>query len=175
MKTITLIFALFISLTAMADLKSRDLCKQPKKAAALKEKISTAFNKFDGTNPETLDLFYSDDVLYTDPILSVSGLKEVKLLLTHTYKNVEMLNYEFSEFICENNKISASYVLSIQIKGLNGGSPYKVNGNSVFHFNRDGLVKKHQDYFDLGSMVYEKHPLTSATILAIKAALGKYK
>ncbi len=162
------------SLTAFAGAQTTDLCKNPLKAAAIKHKISTSFNAFTGTNVEILEKFYTQDVDYMDPISTVKGLDNVKKLLAKTYQNVQMLKYNFFDFICENNKVSASYNLDIQIAGLNSGNPYVVKGTSVFHITQDGLIAKHRDYFDLGSMVYEKHPLTGVAIKSIKSALGKH-
>lgn len=164
---------IFFASSANASEKSLDLCKNPDKASAIKQKIAISFNSFTGSNTEVLESFYSDDVQYSDPISSVIGLPSVVKLLTQTYKNVQMIKYNFFDFICENNRISASYNLKIQIAGLNGGQPYIVKGSSVFEINGMGLVKSHRDYFDLGSMVYEKHPLTGIVIKKIKAGLAK--
>ena len=161
------------SIFASSVLPSLNLCQDEAISGALKQKIATSFNTFTGSNTEVLEQFYSPSINYQDPISSIQGLENVKKLLTRTYKNVQSLRYSFFDFICESNKISASYELTIQIVSLNGNKPYLVKGTSVFHFDENGLVTKHRDYFDLGSMVYEKHPLTGSTIRAIKAALAK--
>lgn len=151
-----------------------NVCANPAAYKVVKLKISNSFNQFTGTNVEVLEQFYAPNVKYSDPISTVTGLDNVKKLLAKTYRNVQSLRYAFFDFICESNRISASYKLNIQISGLNDGKPYIVEGTSVFRVNSEGMVVQHKDYFDLGSMVYEKHPLTGGTIRAIKAGLAKH-
>ena len=135
------------------------------------EKIISFYNKFNGKNLEILNQFYSDDVQFQDPITKTDGLDQLKKHYTKSYQNIKLIRFDFSEFIQTDNKYSCTWVMNVAVNGLNGGKEFQVSGISILHFNSDGLITYHRDYFDLSEMVYEKLPLIGSVIGQIKKRL----
>ena len=137
-----------------------------------KNKVTKAFNNFNGKNDSSLDSFYDEDVEFTDPVKKIKGLKNLKAYYAHAYKNVISIEFDFKETLQEDKKFGASWVMTLAARGLNGGKPFPVHGFSHFHFNDESLVVYHRDYLDLGEMVYEKIPLQGLLISGIKKMLS---
>lgn len=138
-----------------------------------RQKIQSAFNNFTGKNLESLNSFYSSDVLFMDPVVEVKGLERLKGYYSHAYENVKSIRFEFAETIQEGNRIGAAWTMRLSVSRLNGGKEYEVPGYSVFRFNEQGLVDYHRDYVDLGSMVYERLPIQGQIIRGIKSLLKR--
>lgn len=137
----------------------------------LEERIIQAFNKYTGKNHEILDDFYAPDVHFIDPVTNIFGLERLTLYYIKTYKNVESIKFNFTDFIEDKNKLFAQWTMTLQVKGLNSNSPFEVEGASLFEFNSENKVVYHRDYVDLGAMIYERLPVIGALIQLIKRKL----
>ena len=135
------------------------------------DQIVSNFNNFNGTNLEILDLFYSSDVHFVDPVKNIRGLNELKSYYRHVYKNVRSIRFDFWHFIEHENSVVGEWNMKLRARGLNFGNEFSVAGCSVFKFNGEGLVSEHRDYVDLGKMVYEQIPALGLLISTIKKKL----
>lgn len=137
----------------------------------MKKEIVSAFNEFTGKNLGRLDQFYAQDIHFVDPVHDIKGLDRLKSYYENMYKNVKSIHFYFHEFIEEGSKCTGTWTMKLAVSGLNGGDPFEVEGISAFHFNSQGLVNYHRDYFDLGSLVYERIPVQGMIIRKIKKML----
>lgn len=135
------------------------------------EKIIQTFNQFNGNNLTYLDSFYDPDVEFTDPLVKISGIDNLKKYYQHSYSLVQSIRFDFSDIIQNQNNVMAPWLMHIQVKGLNDGQLYSVNGLSHLIFNKRELVIQHRDYLDLGEMIYEQIPIQGYIIKKIKKKL----
>ncbi len=136
------------------------------------EKIISLYRDFNGKNLSLLDSFYSSKVKFSDPSVEIEGLSLLKKYYAHVYAPVNEIHFDFSEILHEGHCYTASWLMRISVKGLNGGRPYNVRGLSRLNFNQEGLIEVHRDYLDLGEMIYEKLPLQGAVIRFLKKYLN---
>ena len=134
--------------------------------------IKKTFNGLDKNNLLILNNFYDENIDFTDPIGNIKGLSLLKKYYAHVYANVISINFDFQQVNYQNDFYFAKWIMNIQVKGLNGGAPYPVEGFSVIKFNDHNKVDYHRDYLDLGSMVYENIPVLGKAIKLIKKKLG---
>lgn len=136
-----------------------------------KQKIIHTFNQFNGSNIQSLNDFYSSNIIFSDPAHQIQGLDNLKNYYQRLYKNVESIHFDFKRFIQEGPILSGEWTMKLQVRQLNGGKPFEVQGASFFEFNADHLVVIHRDYFDLGAMLYEKIPGLGHLIKVIRLRL----
>jgi ketosteroid isomerase-like protein len=118
-------------------------------------KIKQAFNEFNGRNAQVLSLLYDEGVIFQDPVQEVKGLKNLEKYYQHAYKNVKSIKFDFKDFVLQEEKLVATWVMQAEVNGLNRGKAIQVDGVSLFFFNKEDKVVYHRDYLDLGQMVYE--------------------
>ena len=129
---------------------------------------------FNGLNSQTMNLvyeFYADNVKFEDPIGSHDGVEATKKYYENLYKNVESIRFDFSNHVCSENQCVSMWTMHLKAKGLNGGEPISVIGNSFFKFNAQGKVEYHRDYFDMGEFIYERIPVLKNIINFVKERL----
>lgn len=118
--------------------------------------IQKIFNEFDGKNLNLLNDFYSQDIVFQDPLHKVEGFSSLQNYYSKIYKNVQSIRFDFQKFVSQDDEVVGFWTMSLKAKGLNQGALFEVQGVSVFIFNSENKVKYHRDYLDLGEMVYEK-------------------
>ncbi len=118
--------------------------------------IQKIFNEFDGKNLNLLNDFYSQDIVFQDPLHKVEGFLSLQNYYAKIYKNVQSIRFDFQKFVSQDDEVVGFWTMSLKAKGLNQGALFEVQGVSVFIFNSENKVKYHRDYLDLGEMVYEK-------------------
>ena len=128
------------------------------------------FNELRATNTEILDEFYSQNILFEDPVGKISGLSSMKAYYKNMYMEVEEIRFDFKN-IAENEGIYFfTWDMWLKTPNLNKGKKFVVQGVSEIHFE-NGLVKYHRDYFDMGEMVYERIPVVGWLVKKIKKRL----
>ncbi len=134
-------------------------------------KIRELYTAFDGKNLSILESYYSQSVAFQDPAFSCQGLDALKAYYAHAYQHVIAIQFDFVDIFNSGNKYSASWMMRIRVRGLNAGKEYQVSGNSILHFDAEGLIEYHRDFLDLGEMVYERIPVQGFLIQKIKQRL----
>jgi ketosteroid isomerase-like protein len=139
-----------------------------------KQKIQELFNSFDGKDLSMLNLYYSNEVIFIDPVVNIQGLDNMKSYFLSAYENVKNIKFEFNDILNTESKYTAIWTMHLQARGINGGAPIVVHGVSILHFNDQGLITYHRDYLDLGAMVYERLPIIGILIRKIKKILSHH-
>ena len=141
----------------------------------LVEKIKYFFANLSATNIDLVDTFYHSEAHFIDPLVDLSGGSKIKAYYSHIYQPVEEIKFEFTDFICEGQKISAFWTMHLQAPKLNHGKLFSVPGISHLVFDpQTQLVKYQRDYYDVGDFIYERIPVLSIIIKWIKTKLNKY-
>lgn len=137
------------------------------------EKIRTFFNTLSKDSIDLVDEFYDADVLFRDPIEEIRGIKDMKTYYASMYKNVRSITFQFQEIYSKEDSSVAVWVMTFEAEGLNSGKAIKVEGTSrmIFHPDTDKVVF-HQDYFDVGQMVYEYVPVLGGMIRFVKGRMA---
>ncbi len=135
-------------------------------------KIKLLYAQFNGKNLDLLDQYYAGDVSFRDPVTQIQGLENLKQYYSHAYQYVNSIEFLFSDIWHADERYCAEWEMKLSAQGLNSGKIFSVHGVSILHFDSQGLIRRHQDYLDLGEMVYEQIPIQGYVIKAIKHRLN---
>lgn len=127
---------------------------------------------FQGMNKDNLSQmvpeFYDSQVEFQDPVHKLKGSDQVKNYYSELYKNVEKINFDFTNVFEDKNTVIAVWKMTLETDSLKGGEPVVVEGNSVVTFNDAGKAVYHRDYFDMGEFIYENVPVLGFVVKKIK-------
>lgn len=140
-------------------------------ADQMSEKIRAGFNAFNASNPGVLDEFYAPDAVFQDPVTRVEGLDRIRSYFMAVYRGVRSIRFDFAEIVVAGRTCTATWTMTLDVKSLNGGRPYQVEGVSILRFNQSGQVEYHRDYLDLGAMVYERIPVIGKLVSLVRRGL----
>lgn len=135
------------------------------------EKAKKTFNQLKSDNVDILDRFYANDALFVDPIGQYKGLSLIKAYFAKAYSGADLVDFEFTDEIVSQNKLTLVWTMSLKTKNLKNGELIKLDGTSVLKYDLEGLVSYHRDYYDMGELIYENIPVLSWVLKKIKAQL----
>lgn len=138
------------------------------------ERIEAAFNGLTKDTMDILDGFYASDVIFVDPLVRVEGLPDLKAYYRSMYENVEAIRFDFGEQVIDGDTHAAAWTMRMRVKNFNKGREIVLDGVSIVRFGQDGLVVYHQDYFDVGAMVYEHVPVVRFFVRQVKKRLQEH-
>lgn len=131
------------------------------------------YNRLNIDNLELLRQIYSDDVHFIDPIHEIRGLSPLKSYFKRMYSNAEHTSFSFDHQEVIGNRCLLQWRMALQHHKLNGGQRFSIEGVSLLHFSDAGKVTYHRDYYDLGTLIYERIPLVGSLIRYLKGRLSK--
>lgn len=128
---------------------------------------------------------YSDDIVLVDPVGSHQGLEQLTQYFTHLLTNNNQCDFvihtigqvQVEEVRAEKEVqptdvalYSVTWTMSFATPALKNGQTIHVAGMSQLKII-DNKIVHHQDFYDLGQMVYEHIPLLGSIVKKIKGRL----
>lgn len=128
------------------------------------------FDQLDRDHLGIVDELYTSDIHFKDPIHELNGIGELRKYYTRLYDGVDECKFLWHDEIVGAGQATITWTMVMTHLRFRPGIPVEMPGISHLRF-RDGKVSSHQDYFDMGVMIYERVPLLGGIIRRIKARL----
>ncbi|MDP2562155.1 nuclear transport factor 2 family protein [Psychrobium sp. 1_MG-2023] len=123
-------------------------------------------------NLELLGSIYHKDVTFLDPIHQVNGLDNLQQYFSNLYQNLSQCDFLITDAIVDGDQAALYWQMTYTHRSLNGGREVVVTGTSRIK-GKNNKVIHHQDYLDVGAMLYEQLPVIGRVIQWIKAKAVK--
>ena len=130
-------------------------------------KLYDVFNQLNHRNTDLLKQVYSDDLTFRDPFHSMESLSEMQNYCSNLYKKVDHCHFQFKHGCITQDTAYTTWVMTLAHPKLNRGKRYEVEGTSYLKYHEK--IYFHQDFFDGGSLLYERIPVVSTFIRLIKS------
>ncbi|MCG8291247.1 nuclear transport factor 2 family protein [Pseudomonas entomophila] len=139
--------------------------------SAYLQRFAEAFASLDGQRLDALGTLYSADVAFRDPLHQIHGLPALHAYFAQLYANVHDIHYSFSS-VDEVRPGQGYLQWSLQFRHprLANGRPIHLPGCSYLQWH--DRVHFHQDYFDVGALLYEHVPVMGGAIRWLKGRLA---
>lgn len=131
------------------------------------------YSNLNATNLQTLKTVYREDVRFIDPAHEVNGIDNLTAYFAALYKNIDSIEFIFRAPMVVDKRGYVSWEMIFSTSSLARGNPITIEGVTHLEFDEEGRVYHHQDYFDLGAMLYEHIPLLGRLVKLIKRGLSK--
>ena len=112
---------------------------------------------------------YSADIQFCDPVHRIQGIQLFTQYFEELMQQVQSCSFDIKQINETENTAFVRWDMHLQHPRLKGGDEIIVEGVSYLEF--DGKITYHQDYFDLGAMLYEHLPIMGRVIKYIKSTL----
>ncbi len=125
---------------------------------------------FESIQVDKLDLLaqiYSEDVWFKDPFNEVSGLVAVTEIFRHMFTQVDAPRFVVTTQILQGDQAFLSWNFLFRMKRFFSAEQC-IRGATHLHFNAEGRVTVHRDYWDAAEELYEKLPVLGALMRGLK-------
>lgn len=135
------------------------------------EQFVSLYASLNVSNVNELDKLYDANIQFIDPVHHINGLSDLKKYISHMYENIS--DYKLTVLDCVQGESTAYLTWSLRFchPRLNAGNRIEFEGVSKLEFNEK--IYKHQDFYDLGAMLYEHIPVLGSLLKIIKNKAGK--
>lgn len=135
------------------------------------EQFISLYQVLDKRNIQRLKEIYSPEITFIDPAHRLHGLANVETYFANLYENAQSVSFDIASVEHGENKAWVRWTMIFQHPRLNANKPVHVHGCTYLTY--DKFITQHQDYFDLGAMIYENIPLLGKVIRWLKNRLNQ--
>ncbi|TQV80071.1 nuclear transport factor 2 family protein [Exilibacterium tricleocarpae] len=134
------------------------------------ERFKRYYEIYDPDTLDDLDAVYSDDIEFRDPIHTLSGRIEVKAYLRDMARNLNSCRFFYLDEQVMPGVAFIKWNMHFSHPKLAGGKEVMVRGITEVRFNE--RIYYHEDFYDMGAMVYEHVPLLGRLVQWLRRRLA---
>lgn len=128
------------------------------------------YQDFDIASLGQLRNIYAENVVFKDPVHKIDGLEALETYFARICRNVDDCQFTFEHESVSDKTAFFQWVMEFSHPRLRGGEKISIRGCSLLQF--DTKVYFHEDFYDLGAMLYEHIPLVGRLVLWLKTRLS---
>ena len=126
---------------------------------------------FETLTPQSLERFpdfYAADAWFKDPFNEVSGVDAIRHIFEHMFRQVENPRFVVTDRLAETDRA----MLVWEFRFVRQGTPQVIRGTSHLHFDAEGRVIRHRDYWDAAEELYMTLPVIGWLMRRLRGALS---
>ena len=116
-----------------------------------------------------LGQFYAPPARFKDPFNEVQGLHEVKRIFAHMYVALEAPHFVITGSMVDGTQAFLTWDFKFTFKRFDTQKLQTVRGGTHLHYDPNGLITLHRDYWDAAEELYEKLPVLGGLMRWLKA------
>ena len=120
---------------------------------------------------EQIDALYTQDIEFRDPLHTILGILALKSYMTNLYATSRDIRFEYTDELYGENWATISWLMHFRHPSLAGGKLISVRGITQIRFT--DRIFYHEDFYDLGAMIYQHVPILGRIIRFINQRIGR--
>jgi len=120
---------------------------------------------------EQIDALYTQDIEFRDPLHTTLGILALKSYMKNLYANSRDIRFEYTDELYGENWATISWLMHFRHPSLAGGKLISVRGITQIRFT--DRIFYHEDFYDLGAMIYQHVPILGRIIRFINQRIGR--
>jgi hypothetical protein len=120
--------------------------------------------------------FYDETLVFSDPIHQINQLSNVKNYFVSMCDNLTECRFEFVGETIDADSAWFKWVMHYRHPRLKSNAPLRLTGATYIKFvdTPSGYrITSHEDFYDMGSMLYEHTPVLGGCVRWLKQQLAK--
>ncbi|WP_417614764.1 nuclear transport factor 2 family protein [Oceanisphaera sp.] len=129
------------------------------------------YQRLSGDNLQVLRDIYAPHICFRDPAHHIQGIDDLTSYFEGLFSQVQHCRFNIEQVMEQDGEAFVRWQMMFAHPRLNGGREVMLPGVSHLRFVEQ--VESHQDYFDLGAMLYEQIPVLGGVIKTLKRRLSQ--
>lgn len=138
--------------------------------AALINDFKDFYRRPDLPGLESIDRIYTQDVEFRDPVHTINGRLALKNYQRSLYESASEVSFSYLDEQVSEHTATITWVMRFRHRKLKRGKPIDVKGMTLIHFT--DRVYYHEDFYDLGAMLYQHVPVLGWLVRYINRRLA---
>lgn len=128
------------------------------------------YRQFDQCSLDRLNDLYDEQVVFKDPLHTLQGRRTVQDYFDKLCQDLSRCRFEFTSEVHGNQAVFYRWNMHYQHPRLGGNKPLVLEGGSLIEFS--DKITRHEDFYDMGAMLYEHVPVVGGAIRLLKRRLA---
>ncbi|RYZ97119.1 MAG: nuclear transport factor 2 family protein [Moraxellaceae bacterium] len=133
------------------------------------EQFKQLYKTFERSSLAQLPTLYSPFIVFKDPIHELKGIAALGDYFAGFCKPETKCQFEFTNQVIAHDQAFFQWKMSYQHPSLGAGLPLTLNGGTLIKFN--SKIVYHEDFYDMGAMVYQHLPVIGWAVKKINARI----
>ena len=137
--------------------------------------FKTYYRDFSNSDMNAIVKFYHPDIHFSDPIHQIQGVKNVKDYFSSMCGDLIECRFEFLGETIDDRSAWFKWNMHYRHPRLKKGELLTLTGATYIKFEETSAGQKitsHEDFYDMGSMLYEHTPFLGACVRWLKQRLS---
>ena len=147
----------------------KDLTNQAANPIFNIEKFKQLYQTFDSDTLTQLPAVYSPTIVFKDPVHELKGIIALGDYFAGFCKPGTKCQFEFINQIITHDQAFFQWNMHYQHSSLKMGTTLTLNGGTLIKFN--SKIVYHEDFYDMGAMVYQHLPILGWAIKKVNARI----
>lgn len=113
---------------------------------------------------------YAEGARFIDPFNDIRGHAALRAVFEHMFDTLDAPRFKIVDALGDAEQGFITWDFSFRRHGH--GATLSIHGASHLHFDADGRVTLHRDYWDAAQQVYERVPLLGAVLRGLRRRLA---
>ena len=131
------------------------------------------YNNLSQNNLSSLSELYAPNVEFIDPVHQMQGLEQLQQYFSHAYARLSSCEFVATTKIANQDQGCLGWLMTFTHEAIGNGKAISVHGCSVVHWNSEGKIVYHRDYYDLNEMVLQHLPVVGWVTKKIRQKMAK--
>lgn len=127
------------------------------------------FENLAPANLAEMPQIYAVDAWFKDPFNEVRGLDAITRIFNHMFVQVDAPRFIVTSQMAQDQTAFLTWDFQFRMKRFSTAEQ-TIRGATHLHFDAEGLVTYHRDYWDAAEELYEKMPLLGGLMRVLKRA-----
>ena len=132
------------------------------------DRLIDFYNSFAPDSVARFPEFYSADAWFKDPFNEVRGVDAIRHIFEHMFQQVENPRFVVTDRLAEADRA----MLVWEFHFARAGKAQIIRGTSHLHFDAEGRVIRHRDYWDAAEELYMTLPVIGWLMRRLRRALS---
>jgi len=142
---------------------------QPPSSPFNVDNFKSIYQTFDSKMLSHLPSLYSQDIVFKDPIHQLHGLDALGRYFANFLSPELKCSFVFNNQLITNEQAFLQWQMHYRHPHLKNGNSLTLNGGTLIKFNSH--IYYHEDFYDMGAMLYQHIPVLGWAVKKINARL----
>lgn len=138
---------------------------------SLIDSFKDLYKTFGKSSIENLRHVYSDDIVFTDPVHTIQGLNNLSSYFESISENLTECQFIFLDEVVGEHTAFFKWEMIYRHPSIKSNAELKIPGSTYIRFS--DKIDIHDDFYDMGAMLYEHLPLIGGAVRLVKSRLKK--
>ena len=132
------------------------------------DNLATFFETLSPQSVAQLHTIYDAQARFKDPFNEVQGLAEIERIFQHMYVALEAPHFVITGSMVDGTQAFLTWDFKFTFKRFDTQKLQTVRGGTHLHYDPNGLITLHRDYWDAAEELYEKLPVLGGVMRWLK-------